>query len=451
MPKKIGKRDITGQKGINVIEQVVLEMDFLWYPSGSLEAGIDGYIEIRDGETEEVLNSIIQVQSKATAKLKFQAEDSAKFEYRCEQRDIDYWLQGNAPVILVVTKVETREAYWISLKEYFRDPEKRKSQKVIFDKQKDRFNVEARDALIKLAIPRSSGIYLAPPPKKETVYTNLLRVSHFGEKLYTACLTVEDETKAYSILRKFGKEKGQEWILQDGLILSFHNLRDTPWSKVCDLGTVEEHDVDEWSQSHTVDRQRQFVQLLNQTLREKVKDDLLFDNKKKCYYFKPNPDLSDRKYYYRSLAKKTHRDVFSSYINKQTKEINYYRHSAFEAQFTKIESNWFLEITPTYFFTRDGYTRDKYDYDHLAGIKRIEKNSAVFGQLIMWAEYLSTPSQGDLFLVRYPFLAFDRLEKFDVEIGVNDSIWISNEDSEIVDSIEDAVNELPLFKQIHEN
>ncbi|ASC73673.1 hypothetical protein XM38_046450 [Halomicronema hongdechloris C2206] len=71
MPKKIGKRDITGQKGINVIEEIVLEMGFLWYPTGGVEAGIDGFIEIRDDVTEEVTNSIIQVQGKATEQKNF--------------------------------------------------------------------------------------------------------------------------------------------------------------------------------------------------------------------------------------------------------------------------------------------------------------------------------------------------------------------------------------------
>ena len=41
-------------------------MGFLWNPTG-LEAGIDGYIEIRDDATSEVTNCIIQVQSKATS------------------------------------------------------------------------------------------------------------------------------------------------------------------------------------------------------------------------------------------------------------------------------------------------------------------------------------------------------------------------------------------------
>ncbi|PHM05939.1 hypothetical protein CK516_37285 [Nostoc sp. 'Peltigera malacea cyanobiont' DB3992] len=66
--KKIGQSDIIGQQGINIIEEVVLSMGFLWYPTGGVEAGIDGIIEIRDFQTGEVTNCIFQVQSKATQK-----------------------------------------------------------------------------------------------------------------------------------------------------------------------------------------------------------------------------------------------------------------------------------------------------------------------------------------------------------------------------------------------
>jgi len=58
-PKKIHKNDITGGRGVNLIERVVLEMGCLWYPTGGVEAGVDGFIEIRNAVSGEVTNSII--------------------------------------------------------------------------------------------------------------------------------------------------------------------------------------------------------------------------------------------------------------------------------------------------------------------------------------------------------------------------------------------------------
>ena len=60
-------------------------MGFAWYPWGGVEAGIDGTIEIRDAITGEDANSIIQVQSNATANP-FQAETERTFEFRCAER-----------------------------------------------------------------------------------------------------------------------------------------------------------------------------------------------------------------------------------------------------------------------------------------------------------------------------------------------------------------------------
>lgn len=446
MTKKIGKSDIIGQKGINFIEGIILDMGFLWYPTGGVEAGIDGVIEIRDSETDEVTNCIIQVQSKATQKEKLLAETENSFEFRCKEKDIDYWLQGNAPVILIIVKTATNEAFWISAKDYFSDPKRKKSKKVIFNKAHDRFDIDSRTHLIELAIPQDSGLYLSPRPKSEKLYSNLLRVSRLGEYLYTAYTTTDNTSKAYSKLQRIGRDLGREWLLKENFVLSFHDLRELPWTDICDLGTAEEHKIDEWALSNRLERQQEFVELLNKALREKVKNDLSFDHKRDCYYFKPTENLSVRKYQYRSIVKKTPRDVFRAYKKGDSEEKSYCRHSAFRGQFLRVESQWFLEITPTYFFTKDGYIPYKFAQDMLSGIKRLEKNSAVLGQLIMWAEYLMTQAQGELFIPVYPFLEFDRLEEFEIDIGINDRAWLGNEDHEETELLKDSLNDLPLFQ-----
>ncbi len=77
---------MTGSLGVNIVERRVLEMGFLWYPSGGVEAGIDGRLEIRN-EDAEVKNLIISVQSKATDS-KFEAETDTEFTYTCTERDL---------------------------------------------------------------------------------------------------------------------------------------------------------------------------------------------------------------------------------------------------------------------------------------------------------------------------------------------------------------------------
>lgn len=150
MGKKIHQNSIIGQEGVNLVERLVLKMGFLWYATPGMEAGIDGVIEIRDKITGAVYNKIIQVQSKATEK-RFTAETADKFHYTCDENDLRYWLEGNTPVILVVSRPRTDEAYWVSVKSYFKDPEKRASRRVVFDKNRDRFDERSAKALMDLA------------------------------------------------------------------------------------------------------------------------------------------------------------------------------------------------------------------------------------------------------------------------------------------------------------
>jgi hypothetical protein len=443
--KKIHKSSIIGQQGVNLVEKVVLDMDFLWYPTGGIEAGIDGLIEIRDPTTGEVFNSVIQVQSKATQGT-FQVETPDSFEYLCEEKDLEYWLQGNAPVILVVSRPSTDEAYWVSIKDYFQDLERRKERKIHFDKQRDRFDEKCRDALIRLAVPKGAGIYTAPPPKTETLISNLLSVSSFAGRLYIADTHFRSPRALQAELRRLGGDIGCEWMLKEKRILSFCDLEDYPWRRICDLGTLEDFDTEEWAYSDDPDRRREFVQLLNLALRQKVWTDLRYSDRKECYYFKATDNLSERKVSYTSVGGRVvERTVFKGYPSKRDPtRISFYRHSAFEGRFRLFGDTWYLEITPTYYFTWNGRWLDKWHESRLKGIKRLERHPAVIGQLIMWVDYLSRPS--DMFTSQYPFLKFGDLERFEIEAGIDDELWLESEPDEEAEAARASLDELPLFK-----
>ena len=64
--KKIGRSDIIGQRGMAYIDGVVHSMGYVFYPTGGVEAGIDGYIELRDEQTGVVGNVLLQVQGTPT-------------------------------------------------------------------------------------------------------------------------------------------------------------------------------------------------------------------------------------------------------------------------------------------------------------------------------------------------------------------------------------------------
>jgi len=426
LAKKISQNDIVGELGINLVQKLCLEMGFLWHSTG-LEAGIDGYIEIRL-ETGEVTNCIIQVQCKATERP-FEAETPSTLEFRCSAKDLSYWLAGNAPVILVRCRPRTNEAYWVSLKDYFSDLTRRKSGKVVFDKTRDRFDVAAKAALHRLATPADSGLYLGTHPKPEIIFSNLLELASLPKHFYVAATEYRTPGEVFATLHEFTRIVHGEWILGAKILTSFHDLSTQPWTAVCDRGSVEELDTNEWAQTEDPIRQRQFVQLLNACLRSKLyRKGVKFSRESQCYYFRATQDLSEREYAYQSREHKASRSVFKGYPKKSDHtQMSYYRHSAFEGRFVRYGRTWYLQITPNYHFTRDGERLSRFAPDLLSGIKRLETNQAVHGQVVMWAHLLT---DRDLFDTGPRFLDFASMLEFELEVGLDDDAWLKHEDTE---------------------
>jgi Domain of unknown function (DUF4365) len=84
-PKSLPSRIRRGQQGINLIERIVLEMGSSWSPTGALDVGIDGTIELFDLVSQAALGKILGVQSKVVANPKNETDEG--FDYYCEERD----------------------------------------------------------------------------------------------------------------------------------------------------------------------------------------------------------------------------------------------------------------------------------------------------------------------------------------------------------------------------
>ena len=446
MAKKVTSQSIIGQQGVNLIERIVQEMGYVWRATSIFDVGIDGEIEIRDPKTSEMTNTIIKVQAKATTKP-FQAETNDSFEYSCTEKDLEYWLRGNVPIILVVCRPDTDEAYWVSIRDYFSDPTVQKTRKVRFGKQRDRFDAPCAASLKEFALPKDSGIYFAPLQETETLYTNLLKVTSFARNIYVAGTNYRREGEVWSEFNSIGATVGPEWILIDKKIFSFHKLDEPPFDAICDLGTSESFDTREWASSQDEDTKRQFVQLLNKCLSEKTRLlGLEFNKTHKHYHFRPTRELRIRKVSYQNLKKRDNREVFKQYVKKNDpSQRSYCRHSAFEGHFLRFGDEWYLEITPTYHFTSDGYSKHKFRAELLQGIKRLDRNRAVLGQLLMWADYLS---QSTLFSAEYPLLRFGQLATVDINASLPDGVWSKSEEKDTSEE-EDTDNQLELL--VNEN
>lgn len=443
--KKLSSQSLIGQQGVNLVERIVLEMKYAWRSTPGFDVGIDGEIEVCDPVTGEATNTYIKVQVKSTSQP-FTAETPNSLEYICSPKDLEYWLRGNAPVILVVCRPEDNEAYWVSIKDYFRDPTIQKTRKVIFDKSKQRLTKDSAAVLKNLALPADSGIYFSPLDTTETLYTNLLKVKSVADTIYVAVTDKTKNSEIWDTFKQLNVKVGGEWILKNRTITSFHPLDEYPFSEVCDPGSCERFDVDEWSETEDEDKRRDYVQLLNRALHERAWQlKLKYHNEHGYYFYRAPLKFNTIHIDYQSIKRRAKREVFKQYFGKKdVSRKTYCRHAAFKGHFLRSDNQWFLEITPTYHFTKNGVDDYSYRDETLKGIKRLERNPAVVGQLLMWADLLRRPIK-NLFENEYPFLSFGELETVDVNAGIPDNIWYAAEEDLERETMSKLDNQLELF------
>ena len=418
-------------------------MGYWWVPSTVPEVGIDGYIEIRDPQTGGMTNLILQVQSKATEQ-RWSRETDLGFDYICEERDLRYWLNGTAEVLLIMSRPSQEVAYWVPVKEYFRlHPENRTARRISVLKEQSTLGKDAASALLRLSASKERGVYLSPRPRTEKLVSNLLAISHYAPDLHIAATEIRDSKQIWAKATEIDARIGSEWFLSEGRIHSFHDLSAYPWSQLCEVGTHETFHTSEWADSEDRVRQRQFVWLVNSSLKERLREWNVWRRREDdIYYFAAPKPFRPRRIDFSGCIAEQFRTVVQKYPSGKT---SYIRHTGFTGYFKRLDGKWYLEITPTYIFTMDGFRPSKYESDLLSGIKQIEHNDAVMVQVHLWADILTR--KADLIHKDYEFLTFSELLSFDLPFGINDKEWLSQEDLDTGTNGLDALARLgPLFQ-----
>ncbi|MBK6587811.1 MAG: hypothetical protein IPG22_05785 [Acidobacteria bacterium] len=290
--------------------------------------------------------------------------------------------------------------------------------------------------------PTLSSAFANPPKdvppllKTETLYSNFLPVTYFPEKIYVVNTEATGRSDVWNLLREETERPPDDWVYHGKALYAFHDFNDPIWKRVVDGNVAESHETARWSETESTVETNIFIELLKGCLRQMGRSlDLSYRHKKplRFLYFSPTEDLSARTITTMSLKKKGTHTVFGSYPNKKTDEIMYYRHHAFRFEFEKVESDWYLQITPTYHYTRDGYRLYWFYEDLISGIKRLENNEAVFRQVLFWAEILKSGSP-KLIGSEYSDLHFGELLKFSSSYGVIDEAWSKKESAAKVKS-----------------
>ena len=426
--KRLHRNQLRGGEGQSLIAQRFGKIGLPFHPFvGGYDVGIDAMIELRDPATGTMSNTHIGVQCKSPRTLHNETDDG--FEFRFEQADLDYWSGGTTPVVLCVAHVGTGGVWWVPVRKKLAEPATRKSRLIRFDKKADLLDDAAVPALLGIAQAAGSGTYMRPPPVREELHSNLLEVTKIPSCVWRAETTYRDRRDLWDELKRQEAWAESEWFLFGGAIYAAHDLRDEPWSAVCDAGTVEAFDPAEWADSDDGEDRRRFVRLLNQCLRTKLagmRMRYFWEDRRDYFYFAAGDELRPWRVRYRSRRQVTSREVFGAYKRKDDPErVAYYRHVGFERRFEMFDGRWYLRINPTYHYTDDGHEPYAFREEQLAGIKQRERNLAVGGGVIMFAALLR---DRDLFAREYPLLEFGNLMTVAVDAGIPNELWAKRDE-----------------------
>jgi hypothetical protein len=411
--KTVTKQTIIGEAGIALIYKRAIEMGYLFHPR-RVDHGIDGHLDLVDSRSGALLSLTILVQSKAS-ELPFAGEDDAGFHYLCEPQDLDLWLAGNAPVVIVFSHPSKEEAWWVDVKAAFPTPQSRATRRIDVDKRAQRFDRDAAPLLLDLGLPRGQGLYLRPTPKPEALESNLLPISAMPDKIYLARSAADgDYRRAGDLL---GEQRTRDvWILRDGNVMSFADLGHKSLNALT-ASDVELHDTMEWAQTEDVDRLWTFMDLLTRTIQGSYPE-LRWDKKRKHMHFLPSRDLSPRKIASGSGNRK--RTVFKGHGDDGTGKPGYYSHAALRLRVRRIGGRWYAQLEPDHCFTTDGRAEHRNADLLLAGIKRLNRHPAMRGWNRTWATFLG--GSDDLFSSDLP-VRYGSLLTFDVNEGIDDRLW----------------------------
>lgn len=422
MSKTITPNQILGEIGETAVRLRFLSIGFQFDSRSRLEAGIDGIAEVMDNG--QPLARMIAVQVKATESSTYSSEDDQGFTYLLRSKDLNYWSGSNLPVIIVLYRKSDESFYWQEVPSGFTEGERR----LRFSKDGDVLNRDAVDRLAALTVSKTGfGYYVPPLGGGEEALVNILPVKLPSEIFVTS--TPHTGKKAVAMLLEGDEPVRFDWVIQGGSFWSFHDPRTTVCRNIIDVDQVEAVETNYLAFHENPDEQNNFAFLLKNTLKHQVWEDLGWHKENRLFYFRALQPNQSRTYSYESSKKKTSADVVNVITSKKEEgRVDFVRHHAFVPRFELLDDQWFLVITPTYFFTTNGFTPHSYPQALLSGKKRMDNSASLRGQVIMWNRFL-TQSDGaidDLFgqeAGSEPCLRFGESPQVALETRVPEDVW----------------------------
>lgn len=385
--KQLNPNQFKEHEGINAIATIVNRMGCTWRPTPNDDYGIDGEIEInKEGSPT---GKLIKVQSKCGSSY-IKNLSAFTFDFYASQNDIDYWLNSNVPIVLVVKDGTRSIFHWVNVNEYAkRHPEVRNApHKITFSLRSDRFNVRSYFNLCRLVLNEQEFVEVTKNMIAEEIYSNLLPITQLPLKIYSATTLFTNGKEVYS---KLSGLRIPSFYLSEGKIWSFENLfdEDNPLRTICDQTSITAIRAEDWWLDE--DKRRWYVNLIMSVLKRHCRRvGLISDSEKERYYFPPAEGTTDRIITFKAFKRKGTRKVAYQYKSKNSSN-SFWVHHAVSFMIKCYGGRWFLKIEPGYVFTSDGIKHIGSERVGRLTTRRKAKewNRAVLNHLIFWREILS--------------------------------------------------------------
>jgi hypothetical protein len=398
-------------------------MHFIYESRGRLEAGTDGIIELRDPKTGAPLGKLLGVQVKATENGQYIRETDRSFEYLLKPDDLNYWRGYNIPVIIVAWRQSDGSAYWKEVTDCVAGEERR----LKFDKNTDVFDPHCADRIGALTVDRTTpGVCLPPLNQGEDAITNLLRIK-LPDEIFLASSPFGGGSDAIPELVKHDNTRF-DWVIRKRRFVSFFDPRNYATRAIVDLDQVDAVDTKLFALNDDPDDTNDMKDLLRRTVERQTSAQLSYLPKDRLFHFRATRTNKSRSYKYFANVSETSAKVVSAYPNqKKPKGQGYVRHHAASFRFEPLADEWFLIVDPTFYFTQDGFQPHRFPAALLAGKKRLERNAAIRGQVMMWQHLLVESGKAEVGLFETdkpaPILVFETLPLIQLSQAVPESTW----------------------------
>ncbi len=245
----------------------------------------------------------------------------------------------------------------------------------------------------------SSSAPLQPPTlSREVIHSSLLAVTHLPAAVFAAPCAFHEGQEDQVKERIHFPDSGSDlirFILRDGKLFSFHNLKDPkgPFRDVINQKGVETIRSEQWwndSEGH-----RRFITLLNRGLyKYAARKRVRFDPAHKRFFFEALTPGKPRTERYRPLnaRSRTKLVVWQPKIKATGQPRNYWWHLAVGLAFLRVDKRqWCFCIRPERHLTSDGVTPlpPKQIGRRVTSKKARMWNDVYLGEVNFWRDFLS--------------------------------------------------------------